>query len=157
MKLFDISSQGKKAGLPSLLLFVTALWLLPACVEEMHGSILDDGGNPSSGGGMTKKMFTPRPDDLTVEKATGLKVAKNVINITFKRGTDRAIVDTIISSVGGKIVGYDTPAGMYQVMFPGKSLLDLDPIRYQLLKEHKEVEAASRFFVSVYRDPYYVR
>ncbi len=156
MKLFEISSQEKKTRLPSLLLFVAALWLLPACVEEMHGSILDDGSSGSKSG-MTQKMFVPRPDDLTVEKATGLKVAKNVINITFKRDTDRAIVDTIISSVGGKIVGYDTPAGMYQVMFPGKSLSDLDPIRYQLLKEHKEVEAASRFFVSVYRDPYYIR
>ena len=109
-------------------------------------------------GGSTGKLVYMPPEESIIEDAdSGLEMIKDVINITFKPGTDEATVEKIIASVNGEIVGYDKAVNFYQVRISGADLATVDSIRIKLLSEFKEVELTSRSFISVHKNPYYVK
>ncbi len=117
-----------------------------ACAEKK--SSWDE--NPQS-------FFKPAESDIVDDVDTGLKIVKDVINVTFDPRTDEETIKKIIASVNGEIVGYDKSVNLYQIRFRGKDLPAIDDIRKKLLSGHKQVEAAARMSVSVHKDPYYVK
>ncbi|MGK7345136.1 MAG: hypothetical protein ACNS63_04945 [Candidatus Nitrospinota bacterium M3_3B_026] len=140
-----------RAGAIAVIAIAAAI--LSGCSEEMGApSFLSKGGSGSG-----QKFFTPPEEDIVEDEATGLKIAKNAINVHFSPKLDEASIKKIISSINGEIVGYDKSANLYQLRFPGKSLEEVDKIRMRLLAEHKEVEAASRLAVSAHKNPYYAK
>ena len=110
-----------------------------------------------SGGSKEKRLFLPSEDDTIDDVKSGLKIIKNVINVTFSHDTSSSTIKKIIESVGGEIVGYDKPVNLYQIRFADSDLATIDIIRMKLLRDFKEVELASRISVSVHYDPHYVR
>ncbi len=110
-----------------------------------------------SGGSTEKHFFLPAEDDIIDDVKSGLKIIKNVINVTFSSDTSSSTINKIIDSVDGEIVGYDKSVNLYQVRFADPDLATIDIIRMRLLRDFKEVELASRISVSVHYDPYYVR
>lgn len=151
------SPPGRKGAIAPLaaaaLAALAALALLSGCSDEMGApSFLSKGGSGSG-----QMFFTPPEEDIVEDEATGLKIAKNAINVHFSPKLDEASIKKIISSVNGEVVGYDKSVNLYQLRFPGKSLEEVDKIRMRLLAEYKEVEAASRLAVSAHKNPYYAR
>lgn len=110
-----------------------------------------------SGGSTEKHFFLPTEDDIIDDVETGLKIIKNVINVTFSPDTSSTTINKIIESVDGEIVGYDKAVNLYQIRFTDTDLAAIDKIRMKLLSDFKEVEIASRCSVSVHENPYYVR
>ncbi len=109
------------------------------------------------GGSAGKVVYMPPEESIIEDADTGLEIIKDVINITFKPDTDEATVEKIIASANGKVVGYDKAVNFYQVRFPGADLATVDSIRIKLLSEFKEVESTSQSFISVHKNPYYVK
>ncbi len=126
---------------------------LPACSrEEKQHSYLAK----NKSGSVEKKRFTPEAEDITTDEADGLKIIKDVINVTFTSTTDEETVKKLVAEVNGKIVGYDKAVNFYQIRLPGVDLKTLDAIRFKLLAK-KEVETASRVPVSVQKNYFYVK
>lgn len=121
----------------------------------------DKGGHATfvqkSGGSTEKHFFLPTEDDIIDDVDTGLKIIKDVINITFSKTTSDSTMHKIIDSVGGEIVGYDKAVNLYQLRIANTDLATLDNIRTRLLSDFKEVELASRCSVSVHENQYYVK
>ena len=103
-------------------------------------------------------FFSPAEEDIVDDAETaGLKIIKDVISVTFKPDTDEKTIEKIISSVNGKIVGYDKAVNYYQVQFKGKSLKEVKAIRQHLLASYKIVEIAVTIPVTTHRNPYYAK
>jgi len=134
----------------SAFIFFTAI---SGCSDNSKTAFMQKG----RGGSVAKSFFIPEEGDIIEDKETGLKIIKDVINVTFKPDTDEATVEKIISSVNGKIVGYDKAVNFYQIRFPGADLAAVDAIRLKLLSDFKEVEMASKLPTSVHKNPYYVK
>lgn len=111
----------------------------------------------NKGGSVEKSFFVPKEEDIIEDKEMGLKIVKEVINVTFKPDTDEATIKKIIASVNGEIVGYDKAVNFYQIRFPGADLATLDSIRLKMLADFKEVEMTSRLPISVHKNPFYAR
>ena len=127
--------------------------ILSGCPGANEISFMQKGKHGSAG----KLVYTPPEESIIEDVDTGLEIIKDVINITFKPGTDEATIEKIIASANGKIVGYDKAVNFYQIRFPGADLPTVDKIRIKLLSEFKEVELTSRSFISVHKNPFYVK
>jgi hypothetical protein len=126
---------------------------LPACSRgEKQKSYLAK----NKSGSVERKFFTPDEDDLIVDRSDGLKIIKDVINVTFKSTVDEETIKRLVAEVDGKIVGYDKSVNFYQIRLPGVDLKTLDATRFKLLAK-KEVETATRAPVSVHKNYYYVK
>lgn len=110
-----------------------------------------------SGGSTERHFFLPTEDDIIDDVDSGLRIIKDVINITFSKTTSDSTMHKIIDSVGGEIVGYDKAVNLYQIRLANTDLATIDKIRTMLLSNFKEVELASRCTVSVHENQYYVR
>lgn len=108
-------------------------------------------------GSAGKLIYMPPEESIIKDADTGLDIIKDVINMTFKSDTDEATVEKIIASANGKVVGYDKAVNFYQIQFPGADLAAIESLRIKLLSEFKEVELTSLSFVSVHKNPYYVK
>ncbi len=127
--------------------------LASGCSDNDKGSFVHGG---KSGAG-EKSFFRPTKDDIVTDKESGLKIIKDVINITFSSKAEKEAINKIIASVNGEIVGYDHSVNFYQIRIKGADLPTIDKIRMKLLGDFKEIEVASRCPVSAHKDPYYVR
>jgi len=126
---------------------------LPACSRgDKHQSYLEK----NKSGSVEKKFFTPEPEDIVIDESTGLKIIKDIINVTFKSTADEETIKKLVAEIGGQTVGYDKSVNFYQIRLPGVDLKTLDAKRFKLLAK-KEVETASRAPVSVHKDYYYVK
>jgi len=126
---------------------------LSACSRgENHKSYLEK----NKSGSVAKKFFTPTTEDIITDKSDGLKIIKDVINVTFKANVDEETVKRLVAGIDGQIVGYDKSVNFYQIRLPGVDLKTLDAKRFQILAK-KGVETASRAPVSVHKDFYYAR
>lgn len=110
-----------------------------------------------SGSSTEKRLFLPDEEDIVDDVGTGLKIIKDVINITFSSKTSHSTIQKIIDSVNGEIVGYDKAVNLYQVKIANADLPTIDNIRTKLLSKYKEVEVAARCSVSVHTNPYYIK
>jgi len=110
----------------------------------------------SKSGSVEKKFFTPESEDIIIDKSDGLKIIKDVINVTFKANVDEETIKRLVAEIDGQIVGYDKSVNFYQIRLPGVDLKTLDAKRFKLLAK-KEVETASRAPVSVHKNYYYVK
>ena len=95
-------------------------------------------------GATGKLVYMPPEESIIEDEDTGLNIIKDVINITFKPGTDEATIKKIIASANGEIVGYDKAVNFYQIRLPSADLATVDSVRFKLLSEYKEVELTSR-------------
>ena len=127
--------------------------ILSGCSGANETSFLQKGKHGSTG----KLVYRPPEESIIEDADTRLEIIKDVINMTFKPGTDEATVEKIIASANGKIVGYDKAVNFYQIRFPGADLATVDSIRIKLLSEFKEVELTSLAFISVHKNPFYVK
>ncbi len=102
-----------------------------------------------------KKFTLPAPEDILLDKETGLQVVKNVIMITFSKGTKQSDIDNIIKELNGKIIGYDRDSNLFQVKIPGADFNDIQSKIRSLLGKYRQVEMATPETVSVAKDPYW--
>lgn len=109
------------------------------------------------GGSTGKLAYVPPEEDIVTDADSGLDFIKDTINIIFRPDTDEATVEKIIASANGKVVGYDKAVNFYQIRIPGADLATVDSIRLKLLSDFKEVESTSRAYISVHKDPFYVK
>jgi hypothetical protein len=104
-----------------------------------------------------KKFALPAPEDIVLDKETGLQVVKDVMMITFSKGTEQAAIDNIIKDLNGRIIGYDRDSNLFQVKIPGADFKDIQSKRQLLLGKYRQVEMATPETVSVAKDPYWKR
>ncbi|MBI3813440.1 MAG: hypothetical protein HY279_03100 [Nitrospinae bacterium] len=102
-----------------------------------------------------KKFALPALEDIVLDKETGLQVVKDVMMITFSKGTEQADIDNIIKELNGRIIGYDRDSNLFQVKIPGADFKDIQSKRQSLLGKYRQVEMATPETVSVAKDPYW--
>jgi len=129
-----------------------SIFLISSCSGNGHIDFMQKGSGKSG-----SKFFTPDEDGIIMDEATGLMTMKDVISITFKSGTDEATMDNILSSINGKVVGYDKAVNYYQIRFPGNDFQATDKVRLKILGGYKEIEMASMIPVTAHKNPYYVK
>lgn len=102
-----------------------------------------------------KKFALPAPEDIVMDKETGLQVVKDVMMITFSKGTEQADINNIIKELNGKIIGYDRDSNLFQVKIAGADFNDIQLKRQSLIGKYRQVEMATPETVSAAKDPYW--
>ena len=93
----------------------------------------------------------PQPADVITDTA-GIERVKSQIMVGFQTGTDQATIDQILSSSGGKVVGYDSRLEVYQLEIAGADETQIDQA-VAALNSHPEVEFAAPRFGSIGTQP----
>ena len=82
-------------------------------------------------------------DKVVTDPETGMRLVSNQLLVVFKPDIERETVDTIIESVDGKVVGWLTDMGIYQVEFNNNPTLEeLARIKTKL-ESFSEVESVT--------------
>jgi len=132
---------------------VAVTLMVAGCSDGDRPSYMQKSKNSSGG----SSFFSPAQDDIITDEQTGLKIIKNVINVTFSPETSKKTIEKIVASVKGEIVGYDYSVNFVQIRFKKLELPAIDKMRLKMLGKYKEIESASRCPVSVFKNPYYAR
>ncbi|MBI2060974.1 MAG: PKD domain-containing protein [Nitrospirae bacterium] len=107
------------SGLSILILALLLALLLAGC-EGKGGRVLGRGQDRSPGA-PAKGIIFNKPFDaghVVKDPATEQDVVRDEILVTVKEGTSQADVESLAKRLGGKVVGFNSVAGLYQIQLP---------------------------------------
>lgn len=89
------------------------------------------------------KVAPLKKEDIVTDEETGFEVVKNQILIVFKEETSKSVVDFVVNSIGGKIVGYIEEMNDYQIEIEGDYDLSYIKQLIQQLNNNEHIEFAT--------------